>query len=95
MNNNLQTVSLLSIGFTMLKLTSVIDWSWWWVISPLWIWFLAEVFVFYPLYLLLTRKERKNLYKAKKDFEDWKKDNNSDSRFQYKMHQMMNKNKRK
>ena len=23
--------------FITLKLTSVIDWSWWWVMSPLWI----------------------------------------------------------
>lgn len=95
MNNNFQTVSLLSIGFTMLKLTSVIDWSWIWVISPIWIWVLVEIFVFYPLYLLLTRKERKAKKQAKQDFEDWKKENNSNSRFQYKMHQMMNKNKRK
>ena len=27
----------LTIVFIVLKLTSVIDWSWWWVLSPLWI----------------------------------------------------------
>ena len=28
---------LLTIAFIVLKLTNVIDWSWWWVLSPLWI----------------------------------------------------------
>jgi len=29
--------SLLTIAFIVLKLTHVIDWSWWWVLSPIWI----------------------------------------------------------
>ena len=29
--------SLLLVAFIVLKLTHVIDWSWWWVLSPLWI----------------------------------------------------------
>lgn len=29
--------SLLTIVFVVLKLTNVIDWSWWWVLSPIWI----------------------------------------------------------
>lgn len=28
---------LLTILFVALKLTHVVDWSWWWVLSPLWI----------------------------------------------------------
>lgn len=28
---------LLTIVFITLKLTGFIDWSWWWVLSPLWI----------------------------------------------------------
>lgn len=28
---------LLLIVFIVLKLTNVINWSWWWVLSPLWI----------------------------------------------------------
>ncbi len=27
----------LTIVFLILKLCNVIDWSWWWVLSPLWI----------------------------------------------------------
>jgi phosphoglycerol transferase MdoB-like AlkP superfamily enzyme len=29
--------NMLFITFLVLKLTKVIDWSWWWVTSPLWI----------------------------------------------------------
>lgn len=28
---------LLAIVFIVLKLTKVIDWSWWWVTAPIWI----------------------------------------------------------
>ena len=28
--------SLLGVAFIVLKLTNVIDWSWWWVTLPLW-----------------------------------------------------------
>lgn len=30
-------IGILFILFLVLKLTHVIDWSWWWVTSPLWI----------------------------------------------------------
>lgn len=30
-------VSLLSTMFIVLKLTGVIDWNWWWVLAPIWI----------------------------------------------------------
>ena len=30
-------VGLLTILFIGLRLTGYIDWSWWWVLSPLWI----------------------------------------------------------
>lgn len=30
-------VGLLTIVFITLKLTHYIDWSWWWVLSPVWI----------------------------------------------------------
>lgn len=47
MSNDNQTQSsggigfagLLTILFIGLKLTDYIDWSWWWVLSPLWIGF--------------------------------------------------------
>ena len=30
-------LGLLTVVFITLKLTEVITWSWWWVLSPLWI----------------------------------------------------------
>lgn len=30
-------LGLLAIVFIVLKLTETIDWSWWWVLSPIWI----------------------------------------------------------
>ena len=36
---------ILFIVFLVLKLTNVIDWSWWWVTSPLWIPFMAAVVI--------------------------------------------------
>lgn len=37
---------LLTIVFITLKLTGNIDWSWWWVLSPLWIGFAFLIVVF-------------------------------------------------
>ncbi len=36
-------VGLLTILFIGLKLTGYITWSWWWVLSPLWIPFVLAV----------------------------------------------------
>lgn len=36
---------ILFITFLVLKLTHVIDWSWWWVTSPLWIPFAIVIVV--------------------------------------------------
>lgn len=30
-------VGLLTVAFIVLKLCKVINWSWWWVLSPIWI----------------------------------------------------------
>jgi hypothetical protein len=32
----LNFTELLLVVFIVLKLTNVINWSWWWVLSPLW-----------------------------------------------------------
>ena len=36
-NGGIGFVGLLTIAFIVLKLCKVISWSWWWVLSPLWI----------------------------------------------------------
>lgn len=38
--------ALLPVAFVVLKLCNVIEWSWWWVISPLWIYAGLSVVVF-------------------------------------------------
>ncbi len=41
---------LLTIVFIVLKLLNVIKWSWWWVLSPIWISFgIALVVIFIPI----------------------------------------------
>ena len=36
-SNGIGFVGLLTIVFIALKLTNFIAWSWWWVLSPIWI----------------------------------------------------------
>ena len=36
-NGGIGFAGLLTIVFVVLKLTKVISWSWWWVVSPIWI----------------------------------------------------------
>ena len=45
-------VGLLTIVFIVLKLTHNIDWSWWWVLSPIWI--TAAVVLLIILIILLV-----------------------------------------
>jgi len=40
-SNGIGIGMVLFIVFLVLKLTGTIDWSWWWVTSPLWIPFVA------------------------------------------------------
>lgn len=37
--------TLLLLAFIILKLCKIIDWSWWWVLSPLWIGLLITLVV--------------------------------------------------
>lgn len=46
-NSGIGFISLLTILFVGLKLAGYINWSWWWVLSPLWI-----VWVFIGIYLV-------------------------------------------
>ena len=43
---------LLTVLFIGLKLTNVINWSWWWVLSPLWIDFALIIILIIVLYLI-------------------------------------------
>lgn len=53
---------LLAVAFIVLKLTHVIDWSWWWVLSPIWIPVSIGVAILGALFawaLVVTRNERR------------------------------------
>lgn len=47
------TVGLLTVAFIVLRLCNVIDWSWWWVLSPTWI-PVAIVLIFIAIGALVT-----------------------------------------
>lgn len=42
--------------FLVLKLTHVIDWSWWWVTAPLWGGFIIGVFMIVIACILINKK---------------------------------------
>ncbi len=52
---------LLAIVFIVLKLTDVIHWSWWWVLSPLWIIPASFLLIIVPIALLRERTKNKRL----------------------------------
>ncbi len=45
---------MLTVAFVVLKLCNVIDWSWWWVVSPIWIYF--GVVIIITIIILLISK---------------------------------------
>lgn len=49
-------VGLLTIVFIVLKLTNNIDWSWWWVLSPIWI----SLIIFFVLVILVAISQNHN-----------------------------------
>lgn len=51
---------LLFITFLVLKLTQVIDWSWWWVTAPLWIPLVLGIIVLIFSTIRLVRTVKKN-----------------------------------
>jgi hypothetical protein len=45
-------LGLLTIVFITLKLTGYIAWSWWWVLSPLWLGFVVVISVMAIVFLV-------------------------------------------
>ena len=55
---------LMFLVFLTLKLTDVIDWSWWWVTAPLWGGFalaLVIVVVFFGISYFITNRQAKRI----------------------------------
>ena len=46
---------VLLIVFVVLKLCHVIDWSWWWVLSPLWISCILVFLLYFIVWLKIRR----------------------------------------
>lgn len=44
-NGGMGLLSVLCLIFIVLKLTGLISWSWWWVLSPLWIYLALVIMV--------------------------------------------------
>ena len=55
-STNLGFLGTLFFIFLILKLTNYINWSWWWVTSPLWAPFV--IFTIVGMFLLLFFKKR-------------------------------------
>ena len=53
---------ILFIVFLILKLTNVIDWSWWWVTSPLWIPIAIAIviFIFIVIFQFIIHRKKRN-----------------------------------
>lgn len=49
----LDFLGILTIVFIVLKLTDYIDWTWWWVLSPLWIPLLTALILFLAVLMIL------------------------------------------
>lgn len=52
-------VGLLTIVFIVLKLCKVIEWSWLWVLSPIWL-YVIYIFVFAVVIVICEHMEKKN-----------------------------------
>ena len=56
-------IALLALVLITLRLCGVIAWSWWWVLSPIWIPVLTEIVsaivVFAVFIIKITRKDKK------------------------------------
>jgi hypothetical protein len=48
---------LLAIVFITLKLTHYIDWSWWWILAPLWMPFIVVGFIIVMMLFAFILKE--------------------------------------
>ena len=58
--NGIGFTGLLTIVFITLKLIGKIDWSWWWVLSPLWAGFTLAFIVFFVIAIIAEFKKGEN-----------------------------------
>lgn len=51
MKSSLGFIDVLTLIFIVLKLTNIITWSWWWVLSPIWITILIVILIAFIMYV--------------------------------------------
>lgn len=49
---NIGFTGILTLIFITLKLTGFINWSWWWVISPLWLPIAVLLILFFIIFII-------------------------------------------
>lgn len=86
---------LLTIVFITLKLCKVIDWSWWWVLSPAWIpaGIALLTLIAMGIFYLANRKKTKNKLKSLGLEDMW--NNSRKSKWQERMEQMQEAQKKR
>lgn len=79
MNNNNNSSSggigfagLLTIVFIILKLCKVISWSWWWVLSPLWISMIISLIIIGIYIAIIVHEDREPRKPRKRGTGKWK-----------------------
>lgn len=65
MGKGISMSSLLGVAFIVLKLCNVIEWSWWWVLSPIWASILLSLSVIVLLAWLTGGKKCQKPYTRK------------------------------
>ena len=58
-NGGIGFTGLLTVLFIGLKLTGYIDWSWWWVLSPIWISIIIILVILFVVGLAASSQLRK------------------------------------
>lgn len=65
--------SVLTIVFVVLKLVGTIDWSWWWVLSPIIIDISLSIIILIGLAIYMSHEDKKYNYTSKREKRDkWK-----------------------
>ena len=47
---------ILTLIFVVLKLIGIINWSWWWILSPLWISIILYVIILLVFYIFIKNR---------------------------------------
>ena len=56
-STSISILDVLQIVFIVLKLCKVINWSWWWVLSPIWI--TALIVIVFTVFKAIILKEKR------------------------------------